>query len=87
MTTDTLLTFPCDFTIKLFGLANNEFEADALGIIHKHVSNAADREIQAKLSANGKYCALSVTIHLESKDQLDQIYRDLSSSPKILMAL
>lgn len=84
---ETLLTFPCDFTIKVFGLATDDFEAATLGIIHKHAPNLSGRTIQSNDSANGKYKALSITIHVESKEQLDRIYQDLSSSPQVLMAL
>jgi putative lipoic acid-binding regulatory protein len=84
---ETLLTFPCDFTIKIFGLATDEFEAAALSIVHKHAPNLSGRVIQSNNSANGKYRALSITVRVDSKEQLDQIYQDLSSSPQIIMAL
>lgn len=85
--TQDLLTFPCDFTIKVFGLGTNEFEVAVLMIIHKHVANFSDRAIQSRASANGKYQALSITVHVTSKAQLDAIYQDLTSSPHVLMAL
>jgi putative lipoic acid-binding regulatory protein len=85
--TESLLTFPCDFPIKIFGLASEEFEATVFGILHKHTPNIDDRLIESRPSANGKYKAITVTIHIESKEQLDRIYQDLSSSPLVLMAL
>jgi len=83
----SLLTFPCDFTIKVFGLGTEEFEAAVLMIVHQHVPNFSDRMIQSHPSKQGKYLALSLTVHVDSKDQLDDIYRALSSSPHVLMAL
>ncbi len=82
-----LMTFPCDFTIKVFGNATDEFEAAALSIVHKHAPNLSGRAIQTNMSANGKYKALSITVNVDSREQLDQIYRDLTASPQILMAL
>ena len=84
---ESLLTFPCDFTIKVFGMATDEFEAAALTIIHKNAPNLSGRALQSNLSANGKYKALSITIRVESREQLDQIYRELTASPQVLMAL
>ncbi len=84
---ETLLTFPCDFTIKVFGMASDEFEAAVFSIVHKHASNFSDRAIQSRPSGKGKYTALSITIHVESKEQLDRIYMDLTANPLILMAL
>lgn len=85
--TASLLKFPCDFTIKIFGMASDDFEATVLTIVHKHVPSFSDRTIQSRPSENGKYRALSITVHVNSKQQLDDIYRELSASPHILMAL
>ena len=84
---ETLLTFPCDFTIKVFGTPSDEFEAAVYDIIQKHVPSVSDHVTQARASSSGKYIALSVTVHVDSKDQLDRIYQELSASPLVLMAL
>lgn len=84
---ESLLKFPCDFTIKVFGLKSDEFEAAVLTIVHKHAPNLSGRALQARPSGSGKYLALSVTVHIDSQAQLDDIYRDLSSSPQVIMAL
>lgn len=84
---ESLLTFPCDFTIKVFGLASDEFEAAVLSLVHKHVPNLSDRAIQSRPSENGKYCALTITVHVDSKAQLDRIYQDLSAAKQVIMAL
>lgn len=84
---DTLLTFPCDFIIKIFGKADSSFEATALSIIRRHVPSFANTALSSRPSENGKYIALSVTVHVDSKSQLDSIYQELSSSPDIIMVL
>jgi putative lipoic acid-binding regulatory protein len=84
---ESLLTFPCDFILKVFGLASDEFEITVLHIIHQHVPNLSEGAIQSRVSENSKYRALSITVPVESKDQLDRIYKDLSSSPQVLMVL
>jgi putative lipoic acid-binding regulatory protein len=81
------LTFPCDFTLKVFGLGSEEFETAVLSIVHKHAPNFSDRAIESRLSKEGNYCALSITIHATSKEQLDNIYKELSSSPNVMMVL
>jgi putative lipoic acid-binding regulatory protein len=84
---ESLLKFPCDFTLKVFGLRSDEFEANVLMIVHKHVPNLSGRALQTRPSQQGKYCALSITVHVESKEQLDNLYRELSSSPHVIMVL
>ena len=87
MTEETLLTFPCDFTIKVFGKADKDFEKAVFDIVHHHKAPLANPEPQLRHSANGKYLAISITIIVESKQQLDKIYQDLSTSTHVLMAL
>lgn len=84
---ESLLKFPCDFPIKVFGLDSEEFEVEVLMIVHKFAPSFSDRAIQSRPSEKGKYKALSLTIHIESKEQLDNIYKALSASPHVIMAL
>jgi putative lipoic acid-binding regulatory protein len=51
------------------------------------VPNFSDRALQVRDSKNGKYCALNITVHVESREQLDNIYQALTASPQVLMAL
>ena len=86
-TPETLLQFPCEFVIKVFGLASDQFELEVLTIIRQHVQDLRETAITTRPSKDGKYLALSVSIHATSKDQLDAIYRDLSANSHVLMAL
>jgi len=83
----SLLKFPCDFTLKIFGISSEDFEKEALSIVHKHVPNLSENSLQTRLSRNEKYLALSVTVRVDSKEQLDDLYRELSSSPLIIMVI
>lgn len=84
---ESLHIFPCDFTIKIFGQGTDAFESEVLMILHKHVPNFSDRALQTRDSENAKYRALSVTVHVDSKKQLDQLYMELSSCKSVLMVL
>lgn len=84
---ESLLKFPCDFTIKVFGQATDAFEIAVLSIVRKHVPDFSDSMLKSRLSENGKYNALSIVVHVKSRAQLDQIYQDLSSNPEVMMAL
>lgn len=81
------LIFPCEFPIKVFGAANDEFEKNVLSIIRKHVPNLAENAISNRLSKEGKYLALTITLKVDSRAELDAIYQDLSASPHVMMAL
>ncbi len=81
------LTFPCEFVIKVFGLASDEFKNNILTLVRKHQPNLSEDAIQNRPSKDGKYVALSITVYVASQEQLDTIYRELSTNPHVLMAL
>ena len=81
------LIFPCEFVIKVFGATSDDFPHLVSDIVRKHVARLAGEAIQNRLSKDGKYSALSITFTAESRDQLDAIYRELTSNPLILMVL
>ncbi len=85
--TPPLLNFPCEFVIKAFGLANDDFEKAVISIMRNHVNELREDAFKIRPSKDGKYNAITVTIHAESREQLDDIYRDLTANPLVLMAL
>ncbi len=85
--TESLITFPCHFTIKIFGAGSDTFKEAVLTILHQHVPDLSPDAIRSRHSENGKYLVLSVTLPVDSKKQLDAIYQALSSSPHVLMTL
>lgn len=87
MTEETLLTFPCDFPIKMMGRETVEFHAAVRALVEKHTGPLADEAIQSTLSRNGRFVSITVTVSAQSQEQLDDIYRDVSSHDDVLMAL
>lgn len=85
---DTLLEFPCEFPIKVFGRGEADFEALVVALVMPHVGHDESAvQVSVRASKGGRYHAVSVTIRAESKAQLDAIYTDLSGHERIIMAL
>ena len=84
---ESLLQFPCEFMFKIFGQPSDEFEYEVLSIIRKYVKDLAEDAITCRPSKDGKYLALTIKIRAENKTQLDNIYRELSANPHVLMTL
>lgn len=82
-----VLNFPCEFVIKVFGLATNEFETAAIHIVRCHVRDMREDAMRVRPSKDGKYLALSFTVHVNNQEQLDAIYQELTANPHVLMAL
>lgn len=84
---DTLLEFPCRFPIKIMGANEAGFAAHARELVARHVDDLLESDIDLRVSSNGRFVAVTVSIQARSKAQLDAIYRDLSASGRVLMAL
>jgi len=87
MADETLLEFPCDFPIKVMGRDTPEFRAMAVALIESHTGPLDSGRIHAAVSRNGRFVSITVTVNAQSRDQLDNIYRDVSGHPSILVAL
>jgi len=85
--TQKLLTFPCQFPIKIMGLADDTFEGIVIGIINQYVPDLGEGAIVSRASKGGKYVSITATINAKSQIQLDSLYLALNAHPKILMVL
>ena len=84
-TDESLLTFPTDFPIKVFGRNDAEFRATVLEIVEKHYGKAYTiAELPSKQAA---YLSLTITVRAESRAQVDALYQDFVGNERILMAL
>lgn len=82
-----LIEFPCDFPIKAMGSDHGDFEALVVSLIRKHVPDLGENAVKRRPSQGGKYLAVTVTVTATSREQLDDIYRDLTACEHVLMAL
>jgi putative lipoic acid-binding regulatory protein len=87
MTTETLLEFPCEFPIKAFGHAHEDFEGLVVALVRRHTPNLGEAAVSSRPSNGGKFTAVTVVIQAESKAQIDAIYLDLTARREVLMAL
>lgn len=83
----TLLEFPCQFPIKVFGKQEDNFEQRVYELIKVHVPELQRAHLSRRDSSGGKYLAVTAHIQAHSQAQLDAIYYDLTDSDAVLMAL
>jgi putative lipoic acid-binding regulatory protein len=82
---ESLLKFPADLPLKVFGRNDADFRAEALRIVEKHYGKAYT--VTEQQSRQAAYVSLTITVRAESRAQLDAVYRDFVASERILMAL
>lgn len=86
-TTTEIWDFPCEFPIKVFGKATPELEVFVLTTIRKHIPDLREDSIEIRPSKNGAYTAITIKVIATSKEQLEEIYGELSASDLVIMAL
>lgn len=82
---ESLLEFPCDLPIKVFGRNDAGFRAAVLAIIEAHFGSAYS--VAEQRSKQGSYSSLTVTVRAESRTQADAVYAALVAHELVLMAL
>ena len=81
---DTLLEFPCDFPIRIMGVDTPAFRELAQRIVDNHVSGGKP---EYRPSRDGKYVAVRYVLPVDSREQLDALYQELSDNPDCLFVL
>ena len=81
------LEFPCDLDVKVFLLR----KANNLELVRDVLLNQLDQEdigaITSRESRAGKYEAFTCHVHARSREQMDDLYRKLSSHPEVVMVI
>jgi putative lipoic acid-binding regulatory protein len=84
---ESLLTFPCSFPIKVMGRTQDGFAQAIVSVVQKHAPDFDPATMEMRVSSAGKYLSLTCTITAVSRDQLDGLYRELTSHPMVAMVL
>ena len=73
------LKFPCDFPISVMGLNVPEYKQTIFAILKKHVPEVTEANLQTAYSANKKYCSLKTKFTAQSREQMDELYKELTA--------
>ena len=84
---EDLFEFPCEFPIKVMGHDTEACRSLTLAIVERHAGPLPASRISQRSSSKGRFLSLTYTITALSRDQLDDIYRDLTASGIVLVAL
>lgn len=83
----SLIEYPCHFPIKVLGVAVDGF-LDAMGLIAMRFdSNFDPCSIEQRSSKGGNYLGLTLSVYVTSREQLDEVYRTLSTHPMVKVVL
>jgi hypothetical protein len=84
---ESLLEFPTAFPIKVMGRTQDGFAQAIVAVVQRHAPDFDPGTMEMRASTAGRYLSLTCTINAVSREQLDDLYRDLSSHPMVAMVL
>jgi putative lipoic acid-binding regulatory protein len=85
--TESLIEYPSDFPIKVMGEMQDLFAQTILELVILHDPSFHAGKMEMRPSTKGNYLSLTVTIWATSREQLDNLYRALSSHPMVKVVL
>jgi putative lipoic acid-binding regulatory protein len=84
---ESALKFPTVFPIKVMGRRADGFAQAVVDVVLKHAPDYEPATLEMRASREGNYLSVTVTINATSREQLDNLYRELTAHPMVAMVL
>ncbi len=81
------IEFPCDYPIKVMGLAGDELHAAVIDVMERNAPGFDSTAISIRDSNKGNYQSITVTITATGKPQLQTIFEELKRHASVRMVL
>ena len=83
----SLIEYPSQFPIKVMGLNVDGFVRAITTIAETFDPSFDAKTVELRASKGDKYLGVTVTVTATSREQLDELYRTLSTHPMVKMVL
>jgi len=83
----SLIAFPCEFPIKIMGKTQPGFAQAVVEVVKRHAPEFDPATLEVRPSREGRYLSLTCTVQANSREQLDDLYRELCDHPMVTMVL
>lgn len=84
---DSLIEYPSLFPIKVMGERADGLVAAITAIVRQFDPAFDANTVELRESSGGKYLGVTVTVTATSREQLDELYRTLSTHPMVKVVL
>ena len=84
---DSLIEYPSQFPIKVMGEQHENLVHEITTIAKQFDPQFDATTIELRPSSTGKYLGVTITVTATSREQLDDLYRALTSNPKVKVVL
>ena len=85
--TASALEFPTTFPIKIMGKRADGFAQQMVEVVLRHAPDFDAASLEMRTSREGNYLSVTATINATSREQLDDLYRELSAHPMVSIVL
>jgi putative lipoic acid-binding regulatory protein len=83
----SLIEYPSAFPIKVMGANVDGFVDAIVAVVRRFDAGFDVLTLEQRPSKGGNYLGLTVTVTATSREQLDELYRTLSSHPMVKVVL
>jgi putative lipoic acid-binding regulatory protein len=83
----SLIEYPSRFPIKVMGANVEGFAAAIVSIAKRFDPGFDEASLEVRPSRGNNYLGLTITITATSREQLDELYRTLSTHPMVKVVL
>ncbi len=87
MTNESLIEYPSAFPIKVMGPSADGFLEAVVEIAKRFDPGFDAATVETRSSKAGNYLGITITVTATSRDQLDELYRTLSTHPMVRVVL
>ena len=84
---ESLITYPCAFPIKVMGEKVDGFVAAVTSVARALDPQFDETTLELRESKGGRYLGVTITVNATSREQLDELYRTLSTHPMVKVVL
>jgi len=81
------IEFPCDYPIKILGVACEEFMETVVTIVQNHAPDLDTANLSSRDSSKGSFRSVTVTITATGEQQLAALFAELKSTSIVKMVL
>jgi putative lipoic acid-binding regulatory protein len=83
----SLIEYPSAFPIKVMGTHVEGFVEAVVAVARRFDPAFDSATVQTRPSRGGKYLGVTITVTASSREQLDELYRTLSTHPMVKVVL
>ena len=87
MTDAPIITYPCEYPIKVVGNVRPNFHDEVFNVVVRHDPTMNTVKVSQKTSRKGNFISISFMLTATSEQQIKALFDDLKQIPSVQMVL